>query len=169
MVRLVGRLDLGSLCLPIQNRSIVDATPYLALLLVPIVERVVASRPLRVVCGLLVAWSIAVQFIGAYSYSLTGWSDLWRDYDRPEQASLWLWDRPQIGFHLAHFRSERARKKQVMTIYRNHQGPIREPARQYRRSEPVRLRIDASAGYSITVTAKSMTQSRPGVMRRCHA
>ena len=105
-------------------RSIVDATPYLALLLVPIVERVVASRPLRVVCGLLLTWSIAVQFIGAYSYSLMGWSDLWRDYDRPEQASLWRWDRPQIGYHLAHFPSERARKKQVMTIYLNHQGPI---------------------------------------------
>ena len=105
-------------------RSIVDATPYLALLLVPIVERVVASRPLRLVCGLLLIWSIAVQVIGAYSYSLTGWSDLWRDYDRPEQASLWRWDRPQIGYHLAHFRSERARKKQVITVYLNHQGPI---------------------------------------------
>ena len=54
--------------------------------------------------------AIAVQFTGAYSYRLIGWSDLWRDYDRPEQASLWRWDRPQIGYHLAHFRSERARK-----------------------------------------------------------
>ena len=31
----------------------------------------------------------AMQFVGAYSSSLMGWSDLWRDYDRPEQASLW--------------------------------------------------------------------------------
>ena len=108
-------------------RSIIDATPYLALLLVPIVERVVASRPVRVVCGLLLAWSIAVQFVGAYSYSLMGWNDLWRDYDRPEQASLWRWDRPQIGYHLANFRSERATKKQVMAIYLNYQGPILTP------------------------------------------
>ena len=42
----------------------------------------------------------------------------------PEQASLWRWDRPQIGYHLANFRSERARKKQVMTIYLSYQGPI---------------------------------------------
>ena len=67
-------------------RSIIDTSPFLALLLVPIVERIVASRPMRVVCGLLLAWSIAVQFIGAYSYSLMGWSDLWRDYDKPEQG-----------------------------------------------------------------------------------
>ena len=88
------------------------------------IERIVASRPLRVVCGALLVWSIAVQFVDAYSYSLIGWSDLWRDYDRPEQASLWRWDQPQIGYHLAHFSSERARKKQVMATYLNNPGPI---------------------------------------------
>ncbi len=72
-------------------RSIIDA----------FVERIVASRPLRVVWGVLLACSVAVQFVGAYSYSLMGWSDLWREYDRPGQASLWRWDRPQIGYHLA--------------------------------------------------------------------
>ena len=59
-------------------RPIVDAAPFLALLMVPIVERIVASRPRRVVCGALLVCSIAVQFVGAYSYSLMGWSDLWR-------------------------------------------------------------------------------------------
>ena len=39
-----------------------------------------------------------------------GWSDLWREYGRPGQASLWRWDRPQIGYHGAHVSSERARK-----------------------------------------------------------
>ena len=105
-------------------RSIVDVAPFLALLTVPIIDRIVASRPLLVLCGVLLAWSIAVQFLGAYSYSLMGWSDLWREYDRPEQASLWRWDRPQIGYHLAHFSSERARKKQVMATYLNYPGPI---------------------------------------------
>jgi hypothetical protein len=56
--------------------------------------------------------------------SLIGWSDLWRDYDRPEQASLWRWDRPQIAYHLANFSSERARKKQVMATYLHYPGPI---------------------------------------------
>ena len=105
-------------------RSIVDAAPFLALLMVPIIDRIVASRPLRVVCGALLVCSIAVQFVGAYSYSLMGWSDLWREYDRPEQASLWRWDRPQIAYHLANLSSERARKKQVMATYLNHPGPI---------------------------------------------
>ena len=105
-------------------RSIVDAAPLLALLMIPIVQRIVASRPLRALCAVLLAWSIAVQFVGAYSYSLTGWSHLWRDYDRPEQASPWRWDRPQIGYHLANFSSERARTKQVMAIYLNYAGPI---------------------------------------------
>ena len=38
-------------------RSIIDAAPFLALLMVPIGERIVASRPLRVVCGALLMWS----------------------------------------------------------------------------------------------------------------
>ena len=105
-------------------RSIVDAAPFLALLTIPIVDRIIASGPLRLVCGVLLASSIAVQFVGAYSYSLMGWNDLWREYDRPEQASLWRWDRPQIGYHLANFSSERARKKQVMATYLHYNGPI---------------------------------------------
>ena len=107
-------------------RSIIDA----------FVERIVASRPLRVVWGVLLAWSIAVQFVGAYSYSLMGWNDLWRDYDRPEQASLWRWDRPQIGYHLANFSSERARKKQVMATYLNNPGPILNLPNRNRNTAP---------------------------------
>ena len=67
-------------------RPIVDAAPFLALLIVPIAERIIASRPLRVLCGVLLAWSIAVQFLGAYSYSLMGWSDLVARI-RPPRAS----------------------------------------------------------------------------------
>ena len=105
-------------------RPIVDAAPFLALLMLPIIDRIVASRPLRVVCGALLVCSVAVQFVGTYSYSLMGWSDLWREYDRPEQASLWRWDRLQIAYHLANLSSERARKKRVMATYLNHPGPI---------------------------------------------
>ena len=36
-------------------RPIVDAAPFLALLIVPIIDRIVASRPLRVVCAVLLA------------------------------------------------------------------------------------------------------------------
>ena len=78
----------------------------------------------------------AMQFVGAYSYSLMGWSDLWRDYDRPEQASLWRWDRPQIGYHLANFNSERAREKQVMATYLNYPGPILNVPNRNRNTAP---------------------------------
>ena len=78
----------------------------------------------------------AMQFVGAYSYSLMGWSDLWRDYDRPEQASLWRWDRPQIGYHLANFSSERARKKQVMATCLNYPGPILNVPNRNRNTAP---------------------------------
>ena len=107
-------------------RSIIDA----------FVERIVASRPLRVVCAVLLVWSVATQFVGAYSYSLMGWSDLWREYDRPQQASLWRWDRPRIGYHLANFSSERARKKQVMATYLNYPGPIYNVPNRNRNTSP---------------------------------
>ena len=96
----------------------------MAVLCLPTVAAVVVCTGAYLLCGVLLAWSIAVQFVGAYSYSLMGWSDLWREYDRPEQASLWRWDRPQIGYHLANFSSERARKKQVMATYLHYPGPI---------------------------------------------
>ena len=83
-----------------------------------------------------VAFVPAMQFVGAYSYSLMGWNDLWREYDRPEQASLWRWDRPQIGYHLANFSSERARKKQVMATYLNHPGPILNLPNRNRNTAP---------------------------------
>ena len=57
---------------------------------------------------------------GVWSGSRLSWCSAWRH----EQASLWRWDRPQIGYHLAHFSSERARKKQGMATYLNYPGPI---------------------------------------------
>ena len=80
----MGRRDLG-------YRSIVDTAPFLALAMIPLIEQMLANRGTRLLFGVLLAWSVAVQFVGAYSYSLMGWSDLWREYGRPEQASLWQW------------------------------------------------------------------------------
>ena len=78
----------------------------------------------------------AMQFVGAYSSSLMGWSDLWRDYDRPEPASLWRWDRPRIGYRLANFSSERAREKQVMATCLNYPGPILKVPDRNRNTAP---------------------------------
>ena len=117
-------------------RSIVDITPFLALLLIPVIERLIAGRTTRALFAVVLVWSVAVQFTGAYSYSLLGWSDLWRDHERHEYASLWRWDRPQIGYHLANFSSERARKKQVMATYLNYPGPILNVPDRNRNTSP---------------------------------
>ena len=105
-------------------RSIVDTTPFLALLMIPVVEKMIANRALRVVFAALLLWSVAVQFVGAYSYSLIGWTNQWSEHDNPDHASLWQWRRPQIGYHVANFGLERARKKELMAAYVDNPKPI---------------------------------------------
>ena len=92
-------------------RPIVDTAPFLALMMIPVIDRVVSSRWMLSLFGALLLWSAAVQFVGAWSYSISGWTSQWRDYDNPDKASLWQWTRPQIVYHIANFRSERATKK----------------------------------------------------------
>ena len=63
---------------------------------------------------MLLLWSATVQFVGAYSYSLTGWTEQWWNEKRdnnPDKDSLWQWTRPQIAYHIANFQSERSLKK----------------------------------------------------------
>ena len=105
-------------------RSIVDTAPFLALLTIPIVERMLAGRATRVLFAVLLAWSVGAQFVGAWSYSGVGWHNMTREYDDPNHASVWLWHRPQIGYHLANFAAERARKRELMAGYAGDENPI---------------------------------------------
>ena len=105
-------------------RSIVDTTPFLALLLIPIIERMLSARGTRVLFATLLLWSIGAQFVGAYSYNLIGWIDHWREHDNPDYASLWQWRRPQIGFHLANFGQQRTLKRQLVAAYANSPTPV---------------------------------------------
>ena len=105
-------------------RSIVDTTPFLALLLIPTIERMLSARGPRVVFAALLLWSIGAQFVGAYSYNLIGWIDHWREHDNPDYASLWQWERPQIGFHLANFGQQRALKRQLVAAHANSPTPV---------------------------------------------
>lgn len=108
-------------------RSIVDTVPFFALLMMPVIEWVVASRRMRVLFGALLVWSITVQFIGAYSYSVTGWTEQWWNETRdnnPDKDSLWQWTRPQIAYHIANFERERALKKRLMQAYINKKVPV---------------------------------------------
>ena len=108
-------------------RSIVDTAPFFALLMVPVIERVIANRRMWMLFGVLLLWSITVQFVGAYSYSLSGWTEQWWNEKRdnnPDKDSLWQWTRPQIAHHIANFQSERSRKKRLMQVYTNEEMPI---------------------------------------------
>lgn len=108
-------------------RPIVDMAPFFALLMIPVIEWVVANRRMRVLFGALLIWSITVQFIGAYSYSVTGWTEQWWNEKRdnnPDKDSLWQWTRPQIAYHIANFEQERALKKRLMQVYINNKMPI---------------------------------------------
>ena len=105
-------------------RPIVDITPFLALLMIPVIGQVIANRGLRVLFGALLVWSVAVQFVGSYSYSLIGWTNQWSAYENPDRASLWQWRQPQIGYHLANFATERAQKKALMATYVSNPKPI---------------------------------------------
>ena len=108
-------------------RSIVDTAPFFALLMIPVIEWVVANRRMRMLFGALLIWSITVQFVGAYSYSVVGWTELWWNEKRdnnPDKDSLWQWTRPQIAYHIANFKSERLLKKRVMQVYTSKEMPI---------------------------------------------
>ena len=108
-------------------RSIVDTAPFFALLMIPVIERVIADGRMRVLFGVLLIWSVTVQFIGAYSYSVTGWTEQWWNEKRdnnPDKDSLWQWTRPQIAYHIANFERERALKKRLMQAYTSKKMPI---------------------------------------------
>ena len=105
-------------------RTIVDTAPFLALLLIPIIERMLAARATRAVFAALLLWSIGAQFVGAYTYNLVGWIDHWREQDNPDYASLWQWQRPQIGYHLVNFGQQRTLKRQLVAAHANSAAPI---------------------------------------------
>ena len=105
-------------------RSIIDTTPLLALLMVPLIERTMSRPATRIFFGSLLLWSVAAQFVGAWSYSVVGWHNMTHQYDDPNHASVWMWRRPQIGYHLANFEAERAKKKQLMATYTSTPHPI---------------------------------------------
>jgi hypothetical protein len=105
-------------------RPIVDTAPFFALMMIPVIDRVVSNRWMLGLFGALLLWSSAVQFVGAWSYSGTGWTSQWKAHDNPDKASLWQWTHPQIAYHIANFRSERATKKRLQKRYTQAGGPI---------------------------------------------
>ena len=105
-------------------RSIVDTVPFLALSMIPVIERVVADRRILALFGALLLWSAAVQFVGAWTYNHTGWLKQWEEHDNPDKASLWRWAHPQIAWHAANFGEQRALKHELMREYESDLKPI---------------------------------------------
>jgi hypothetical protein len=91
-------------------RPIVDATPWLALLTLPIVDAVFARRWRQGVVAVLVVWSIAVQALGAFVYDTNGWNAHGgRDIDDPRwRARLWSVGDSEILYYVANASSARA-------------------------------------------------------------
>lgn len=98
-------------------RSILDATPYIILCMIPVIDHVMSNRKLKSLFVALLAWSVVVQFVGAYTFD--GYNEMQRQRKEgiPEQDDLWRWDRAQIVEHLVNFRSERETKQFVMDAY----------------------------------------------------
>jgi hypothetical protein len=56
-------------------RPIVDAMPIFALLLIPVIGWICRKKAVMAVFAVLLAWSVAVQAVGAFAYDLTGWNN----------------------------------------------------------------------------------------------
>lgn len=55
-------------------RQVVDSTVFLSVLMAPILPRVCRYGPTAMAFGLLLAWSVAVQAVGAWSFDIVGWN-----------------------------------------------------------------------------------------------
>ena len=105
-------------------RSIVDTAPFLALSMIPVIERVVAGRLGPALFGAALLWSVAVQFVGAWSYNILGWLAEQEAHGGPEAGLRQWWTHSPIVWHAAHFESQRAGKHDVMRQYVDNPRPI---------------------------------------------
>lgn len=105
-------------------RPIVDSTPLLALLCLPIIGRLVERRTWGVAFALALAWSVLVQALGAFAYSPWGWNARiidahgnTADVDNPAyRHRLWSFRDWQIGYVLTNFAHARA-ERDLPVIY----------------------------------------------------
>jgi hypothetical protein len=93
-------------------RPLVDLTPILALATLPVIEQLFIHpwhRWRQACAGVLLAWSVAVQALGAFAYDVDGWnardgrdidSLAWRD-------RLWSLRDSQIVYYATHFGAAR--------------------------------------------------------------
>ena len=104
-------------------RPIMDTLPMLTLLCLPALDALLARPAWRAVFVLSLAWSVAVQALGAFVYSPWGWNMKRVDdagnagnVDLPQyRERLWSFSDWQIGYLLTHYREARADRKKSVT------------------------------------------------------
>lgn len=101
-------------------RPIVDTMPLLALFMVPVFAEVLERTWRLRLFAVTAAWSIAVQFIGAFAYDLAEWHYLGaHDIDKPEYRDrLWSVSDNQLLFSLTHWSQNRASRAQHADMWR---------------------------------------------------
>ena len=70
-------------------RPVVFTAILLALLCLPVLERIARSRRMKVTCAIGFGYGVAVQLLGAYAYDASGWNGrvVWEV--RPEPSSVY--------------------------------------------------------------------------------
>jgi hypothetical protein len=97
-------------------RPIVDSAPLLAILCVPVIDRILARPAWSCAFATVAGWSVFVQLLGVLAYTPSGWNALpiggngtAANVDLPEyRARLWSLHDWQIGYLIANFAALRA-------------------------------------------------------------
>jgi hypothetical protein len=55
-------------------RLVMDTLPLFAVMLFPVADRILGGRAMRRTAGVLLLWSVGVQFVGAFAYDQGGWN-----------------------------------------------------------------------------------------------
>lgn len=100
-------------------RTLLDTGVLLVLLMIPVLPRVTARPALRALFAVLLLYSAAVQFTGAWSYNARSWNFRNNaDIDHAEHRHrLWSIGDSQIVYYLTHFGEGRAKKQRQMRSY----------------------------------------------------
>lgn len=103
-------------------RPLVDTAPLLAVLMVPVLDRIF-TRPLpRRAFVVLAGWSVAVQLLGAFAYDPLGWNARdGRDIDQPvHRHRLWALGDSQLVYSATHLAAAHAARRAAIDDWLAH-------------------------------------------------
>lgn len=103
-------------------RPLVDVTALGALLSIPTVDWLCSRRWRAAVAALLLAWSVALQALGAFTYDTDGWNArAGRDIDQPRwRHRLWSVGDGEIVYYATHAAAARRARMEGMAHFVNH-------------------------------------------------